>query len=124
MRHDEQLVAPSASGHHPLPEQDGSETRRAISGSGSAIWTSPDGAVWTWVPQNQGSFDEDGGVMHGITAGESRLVAVGQRLDAVGSRSLASALGHFALCEFYELSKPEPHALEPGSGRSKRWEWL
>ena len=46
--------------------------------TGSAIWTSPDGAVWTWVPQNQGSFDQDGGVMHGITAAESRLVAVGQ----------------------------------------------
>lgn len=47
-------------------------------GTGSAIWTSPDGAMWTWETQDQEAFDNDGGVVHDITVGDSRLVAVGQ----------------------------------------------
>jgi hypothetical protein len=47
-------------------------------GNGSAIWESADGSVWTRVPQNDGEFDADGGVIHGIAHAGPGLVAAGQ----------------------------------------------
>lgn len=46
-------------------------------------WTSPDGIVWTRVPDDETVH----GSMTGVTAGGSGLVAV--RADAMGARALA-----------------------------------